>query len=128
MSTSIDTFCVGWKRKANYKHGLYFDESIAIIKPEYLIVVNIETDPGNVPPNVMDEHILIGGKQVDIKQDCYSLRPLPSGCCQLSLSSRFNINIPLNWYSGIWAEYLMEDILKGQLKLIKKHSQTNKNI
>jgi hypothetical protein len=96
LSTSIDTFCVGWKRKAYYEHGLYFDECIAIIKPERLLLLNIETNPGNVPPNVMDEHILIGGKHVDIIQDSYSLRPLPSGRCQLSLSSRFYINTPFN--------------------------------
>jgi hypothetical protein len=61
---------------------------------------------------------VLGGKHVDIQQDTYQLEKLPNGQCRLTLSSQFYINTPFNWYAGIWAKYLMNDILQGQLELI----------
>jgi hypothetical protein len=31
--------------------------------------------------------------------------------------------IYFNWYAGIWAKYLMSDLLKGELNLIKQRSE-----
>ena len=44
--------------------GLYFNETISNFETEKLLVLDIKTDPKNIPPTVMDEHILIGGKPV----------------------------------------------------------------
>lgn len=104
---------------AYYDKGLFFDETITEYEIEKRLVLDIKTDPKNIPPTVMDEHILIGGKHVDILQDIYTLEPLPNGNCLLKLSSRFFINTPFNWYAAVWAKYLMSDILNGELELIK---------
>ncbi len=125
LSTTLDTLAIGGKRKAIYENGLYFNETISKIENEKLLVLDIITDPNNIPPTVMDEHIVIGGKHVDILQDIYTLERLSDNNCRLTLSSRFYINTPFNWYAGIWAEYLMGDILTGQINLIKERA-TNK--
>jgi hypothetical protein len=117
--TTLDSLAVGGKRKAFYEKGLYFDEIISKCEPEKLLTLDIKTDPKNIPPEVMDEHILIGGKHVDILQDNYTLEQLPDGSTRLSLTSHFFINTPLNWYAGIWAGYLMSDILSEELNIIK---------
>ncbi len=122
IKTTLDTMAVGGKRKAIYEKGLYFDETISRCEPGKLLVLNIKTDPANIPPTVMDEHIIIGGKHVDILQDVYRLEQLTGGNCRLTLSSHFFINTAFNWYSGIWANYLMGDILKGELKLVKERA------
>ncbi len=131
LRTVADTFAVGGTRFAVYEKGLYFKETISEYVPGKRMVLAIKTDPDNIPPTVMDEHILIGGKHLDILKDEYSLEQLPDGSSRLSLSSRFRINTPLNWYAGLWAAYLMSDILVGELELVKartteavqKHSQ-----
>ena len=124
IKTTLDTFAVGGKRKAIYEKGLYFDETISRYEPGKLLVLDIKTDPTKIPPTVMDEHIIIGGKHVDILQDVYTLEQLPDGNCRLSLSSHFFINTAFNWYAGIWANYLMGDILNGELELVKKRTFT----
>lgn len=119
LRTVADTFAVGGTRFAVYEKGLYFKEMISEYVPGKRMMLDITTDPDNIPPTVMDEHILIGGKHLDILKDEYNLEQLPDGSSRLSLSSRFRINTPLNWYAGLWATYLMSDILAGELELVK---------
>jgi hypothetical protein len=122
LRTTLDTVSVGGKRKAIYENGLYFDETISKYENEQLLVLDIKTDPGKIPPTVMDEHIVIGGKHVDILQDIYKLEKLSDTSCRLTLSSRFYINTPFNWYAGIWAKYLMADILQTEINLINRRA------
>jgi hypothetical protein len=122
LRTTLDTVAVGGKRKAIYQNGLYFNETISKIENEKLLVLDIKTDPNNIPPTVMDEHIVIGGKHIDILQDIYTIERLSANSCRLTLSTRFYINTPFNWYAGIWAKYLMSDILRGEMNLIKQRA------
>jgi hypothetical protein len=122
LKTVADTFAVGGTRLAVYEKGLYFKETISTYEPNKLMILSIKTDPENIPPTVMDEHILIGGKHLDILEDTYQLEQLADGSSTLKLSSRFTINTPFNWYAGLWANYLMADILQGELNLIKERT------
>jgi uncharacterized protein YndB with AHSA1/START domain len=115
LTTTLDSFRVGGKRVAHYEKGLYFEETVTSYQPARQLVLQVNANPGAVPPAVMDEHILIGGKHLDILQDTYQLTPLAGGRTRLRLASRFSINTPFNWYAEIWAHYLMADILDGEL-------------
>ena len=125
IETTLDTLAIGGKRTATYEKGLFFEEIITDYEPEKRLVLDINTDPTKIPPTVMDEHIVIGGKHLDILEDVYNLRALPDGSTQVTLSSRFFINTPFNWYSGIWAKYLMKDILQNELEIIQKRALTD---
>jgi hypothetical protein len=115
LTTTLDSFQVGGKRVAYYEQGLYFEETVTSYQPARQLVLHVNANPGAVPPAVMDEHILIGGKHLDILQDTYQLLPLAGGRTRLRLASQFYINTPFNWYAEIWAHYLMSDILDGEL-------------
>jgi uncharacterized protein YndB with AHSA1/START domain len=115
LTTTLDTFRVGGRRVAYYEKGLYFEETVASYQPARQLVLRVNANPSAVPPAVMDEHILIGGKHLDILEDTYQLTPLAGGRTRLRLASRFAINTPFNWYAEIWAHYLMADILDGEL-------------
>lgn len=125
LYTELDTLKIGGTRMAYYEKGLYFTEIITEYEENKKLVLAIHTDPENIPPTVMDEHILIGGKHLDILEDIYELEALPNGKTKVTLSSKFFINTPLNWYAGLWTEYLMSDILDEQLELIKSRSAKN---
>jgi uncharacterized protein YndB with AHSA1/START domain len=120
LETTLDTLAIGGKRLAKYEKGLFFEEIITQYEPEKRLVLDVNTDPNKIPLTVMDEHIVIGGKHLDILEDIYTLDALPGGKTKLTLSSRFFINTPFNWYSSIWANYLMNDILKNELNIIQK--------
>lgn len=126
LQTTLDTLARGGKRKAIYEKGLFFDETISKYENEKLLVLDIKTDPNKIPPTVMDEHIVIGGKHVNIIQDIYKLEKISDTSCRLTLSSYFYINTPFNWYAGIWAKYLMADILNSEINLIRKRATNQK--
>ncbi len=115
LTTTLDSVRVGGKRVAYYEKGLYFEETVLSYQPAHQLVLRVNANPGAVPSAVMDEHILIGGKHLNILQDTYQLAPLAGGRTRLRLASQFAINTPFNWYAELWAHYLMADILDGEL-------------
>ena len=115
LTTTLDSLQVGGRRVAYYEKGLYFEETVTSYQPARQLVLRVDANPGTVPPAVMDEHILIGGKHLDILEDTYYLTSLSGGRTRLRLASQFYINTPFNWYAELWARYLMADILDGEL-------------
>ncbi|WP_044086187.1 hypothetical protein [Lewinella cohaerens] len=123
LYTTLDTCLLGNKRMCYYEKGLVFEETITEVVPHKKLVLDIYVDPTKIPATVLDEHIVIGGKHVDVLKDTYLLEPQTDGATHLSLTSQYSINTPFNWYAGIWAKYLMSDLLKGELNLIKQRSE-----
>ena len=115
LNTTLEKPVVNGSRIATYEKGLTFIETIRKIQPGRLLVLEITNDPSKISTAIMDEHIVIGGKHIKLLEDEYRLEELPNGRTLLSLSSRFSINTPFNWYAGLWAEWLMSGILKEEL-------------
>jgi hypothetical protein len=122
LNTTTGKVAVGGFRVANYEKGLTFMEIIEKMEPGRSLVLAIKTDPSKISKAIMDEHIVIGGKHVQLLQDEYRLEELPGGQTRLTLSSRFSINTPFNWYAGIWSKWLMSDILQEELNAVRQIS------
>jgi hypothetical protein len=122
LNTTVGKIAVGGSRVANYEKGLTFMETIEKIEPGRSLVLSIKTDPSRISKAVMDEHIVIGGEHVQLLQDEYKLEELSGGRTRLTLSSRFSINTPFNWYAGIWSKWLMSDILQEELDAVRQIS------
>lgn len=122
LRTTLDTMAVGGKRTAWYERGLYFEETIVDYQPNQLFRVRIKSNPGSIPPNVLDEHVVVGGKYFKALEDTYRLTPLSNNSCLLQLSGRVEINTPFNWYAKIWACWLLSDTFDGLLQVINKRA------
>lgn len=122
LHTSVDTLAVGGKRTAFYERGLYFEERVTEIIPGERLRVAIKADPGSVPPSVLDEHIVIGGRHFKALEDTYQVTALPDGSCRLSLSGKIVINTPFNWYAGLWARWVLEDLFQNLLGIINQRA------
>ncbi|MCC6460214.1 MAG: hypothetical protein IT260_07070 [Saprospiraceae bacterium] len=123
LRTDLDTLAVGGRRTAVYERGLVFDETILELEPMRRMVLSVKTDPEKIPPTVLDEHILVGGRHFSTLEDVYRLEPLPGGRCRLRLSGQYTISTPFNWYAGCWAEWLVSDVLQGVLEVVKSRSE-----
>lgn len=123
VHTTLDSAAVGGVRMAYYERGLYFKETITQYEPGKFMRLAVKTDPYNIPPAVMDEHILIGGKHLDILEDTYQLESAQDGTTRLTLSSKYMINTPLNWYVSMWSSMLMDDVLGNELAIIKHRAE-----
>lgn len=116
LRTALDTLAVGGRRMAYYERGLFFEETITHCQPGAQLVVAIKADPDNIPPTVLDEHIAIGGRHFKALEDTYTLHTLPDGRCRLQLSGRISIQTPFNWYAGLWAQWVLGEVLEGVLE------------
>ncbi|GAA4317322.1 SRPBCC family protein [Flaviaesturariibacter amylovorans] len=123
LRTESEPFAVGARRRAIYEKGLVFDETVTQCVPARALDLAVHIDPKKVPPTVLDEHIVIGGKHVQVEEDRYRLEPLPGGRTRLSLASSYRIYTPFNWYAGLWSRFLMGDILGGELALVKARAE-----
>lgn len=117
--TTLDKAAVGGKRVAYYEKGLYFNEEIVEMNEARFLRLKIDVDPTEVPPNVMDEHIVIGGEYFDLKEDRYRLKALPNGNTQVTLTSDYFIRTPINSYTQWWAKWLMDGVIEGELEALK---------
>lgn len=118
LSTLVDTLAIGGKRKAIFEKGLFFEETIVECIPNERLRVQIKSDPGSIPPNVLDEHVAIGGKHFKALEDTYQITPMPNGRCRLQLSGKVELNTPFNGYAWLWTRWLMSDFFDNLLNTI----------
>ena len=127
VATALDTLAVGGTRVSYYEKGLHFQEKVVRLEKERLLTLTVNTEPGQFPPSVMDEHVMIGGKHLDILDNTYQFESLADGRTRVTLAGRFYINTPFNWYARIWANYLMSDILQGELYSVRARAMAAKH-
>ncbi|BAV06904.1 hypothetical protein FLA_2924 [Filimonas lacunae] len=126
QSTRLDNVAVGGSRVATFEKGLVFYEKVTQCIPEKQLALSIKTLPDQIAADVLDEHIVIGGKHLNMLGDVYELQSMPGGKCKITLSSRFVICTPFNWYASIWAHWLMNDVLQSELSLIAQRCAEQK--
>jgi len=119
LSTTLDTLAINSHRIAAYEKGLTFDETICRLEPARRLEVTITNDPAKISKAIMDEHIVIGGDHIRMQGDTYTLEPMSGGKTRLSLVSHFSINTPFNWYAGLWAKWLMSDVIREELNSVR---------
>ncbi len=115
LYTTLDTVAVGGKRMAQYERGLLFEETIVALEPEKSMVLDIFIDPKKIPPTVLDEHVAVGGRYFHSLQDTYTLVALPGERTQVTLTGRYTLCTPINWYAEIWTNLMVGENLKGTL-------------
>jgi Polyketide cyclase / dehydrase and lipid transport len=122
LRTELDTLATGGRRTVFYEQGVYFEQTIMAYAHEKQMTVAYKANPGNIPPYVLDEHLVVGGRHFKAFEDTYRLTPLPDGRCRLQLSAHILIYTPFNWYAGLWARWGMSDVLDGLLEMIAERA------
>lgn len=110
---------VGGVRHAAFERGLVFIETINVWEPMKELSFHIRTDPASIPPTTLDPHVMVGGQYFDVLQGTYTIETLDDDSQILHLKSEFNLSTRFNFYSGLWARFLMRDIQQSILNVIK---------
>ena len=123
IRAELDTLAVGGQREAIFERGLVFHETVFEYEHLRRMAFSIKANPDEIPPTAMDEHVVVGGKYFDVLEGRYALEPLDEDRCRLHLSSRFVVSTSFNFYSGLWARWIMSDIQENILQVIKRRSE-----
>ena len=84
---------------------------------------SIKPNTAEIPSTTFDEHVLIGGEYFDVLNGTYRLEEVGSGMYRLHLWSEFKLNTTFNYYSGLWATWIMKDIQNNILRVVKMRSE-----
>ncbi|MBC3540900.1 hypothetical protein ACFSC6_22435 [Rufibacter sediminis] len=84
----------------------------------------VKLDEHSIPPNTLDEHVMLGGEFFDVVKGAYHITPLTSGKSLLTLTSTYRVTTTFNFYCTWWADFLMDDLHKMILEVIKTRSET----
>ena len=87
------------------------------------MVFSIRANPYDIPSTTMDEHIVVGGKYFDVLTGTYDLQKLTDTTYRLHLYSHFKLTTTFNFYASWWAGWIMKDIQKNILEVIKERSE-----
>ncbi|RTQ51442.1 hypothetical protein EJV47_06460 [Hymenobacter gummosus] len=119
----LDRPGVGGVRRISWEKGLRFQERITAWQPGRGFAYNIDVDPASIPPQTLDEHVLVGGRYFDVLRGGYQLQPLGAGRCRLTLRCTYRVSTNLNGYARLWADYLLNDFNEAILEVVQARSE-----
>ena len=116
---------VGGVRNASFERGLTFIEVVDVWEKEKKISFSISTHPESIPTTTLDEHVVVGGRYFDVLRGTYEIIPVSESKSILKLSSEVRVSTRFNFYTNIWAKFLMKDIQNTILKVIKERCEND---
>lgn len=108
-------------RVATFDGGLQFRETVTIWEPGKAISFNIHALPA--PPEVLDEHVSVGGPYFDVLQGGYEIEKLGENQIKVKLSSKHRLSTTFNWYASFWTKWVMKDLQYAILTVIKNRCE-----
>jgi hypothetical protein len=115
---------VGGVRHATFERGVEFIETVDEWVPQRKISFSITPNTATIPPTTFDEHVTVGGRFFDVLRGTYELQPLPGGRTRLVLYSQQRLSTNLNPYAGLWTDYVMSEIQRRILQVVKRRCET----
>ncbi len=108
----------GPMRRVTMGHGIYFDEIVEEARqPEYLRW-RFRFYDDSFPAGMLDEHVAIGGHYFDFIDTAYRLEAVGSGT-RITMTLRYRLTTPFNWYAAPFAQWLLGDLLASNLSFYR---------
>ena len=121
----LDKEKIGGVRNITWEKGIKFEEKIKSWDEGNGFAYDINVDPTSIPPTTLDEHVMIGGKYFDVLEGSYKIDKLGQTKNLVTLSCTYRVTTNLNFYSKLWADFILDDFNEMILEVIKKRSETN---
>jgi hypothetical protein len=118
LDGQLDKEGIGGIRSITWEKGIKFQEVIKSWDEGNGFSYDINVDPASIPPTTLDEHVMIGGKYFDVVEGSYKI-----DAHKVTLTCTYRITTSLNFYSKIWADYVLDDFNQMILEVIKKRSE-----
>jgi uncharacterized membrane protein (UPF0136 family) len=114
---------VGAERRITWEKGIRFTEKITEWNEGTGFYYDIIVNPHSIPPKTLDEHVLVGGQYFDVTRGSYHLTEITPEQTQVTLTCRYRITTTLNWYSSLWANFMLSDFNQMILEVIRKRAE-----
>lgn len=125
QSGFVDKEGVDGVRHITWEKGIKFEEKITSWDDGDGFAYDINVDPNSIPPTTLDEHVMIGGKYFDVLNGSYKIEQIDQNKCNVILTCTYRVTTNLNFYSKLWADFILNDFGEMILEVIKKRSEKN---
>ena len=123
LSGELDQEGIGGVRHITWDKGIKFEEHITSWDHNNGFTYDIKVDPNSIPPTTLDEHVMIGGKYFDVLNGSYKIEQLTQTKSKVTLTCTYRVTTNLNFYSKLWADFILDDFNEMILEVIKKRSE-----
>lgn len=115
---------VGAIREVRWQQQLNFQEVITDWKPGARIWWRFHFAGADLARwGLQDRHLLPDGTTYQISDGGYTLTPLGEGRTRLTLTTRYLVRTPVNWYARIWGEVFIGDVSNNVLAVIADRAE-----
>lgn len=123
LSGELDKDGVGGIRHITWEKGIKFEETITSWDERNGFTYDINVDPHSISPKTLDEHVMIGGRYFNVLKGSYKIDSIAPKKSLVTLSCTYRVTTNLNWYSKLWADFILNDFNKMILEVIEKRSE-----
>jgi hypothetical protein len=113
----------GETRFSNWEKDVQFSALVTSRKEAESITWRYAFAPDSFPPGTMDEHVVIGGRYIDLGETTFNLSASSPGTTQLEVVGRYRLTTPVNFYAIPVSKLLGHDFLRSLLGLYKVRSE-----
>lgn len=109
-------------RKSRWGKGVQFDEPITLWEENRRVRWRYVFGPNAFPPGAMDEHVVLGGRYLDLLDTGYLLTPQDGGT-RLTVQVNYRVSTPFNAYAAPLSQWLVDDTARAILGFYKQRSE-----
>ena len=113
---------VGAVRQLEWTRGVKFQEIITQWEENRLLAWDFNFGPESIPAAV-EAHIDVDSSYLKLMNGDYQLEALPNGHTRLTLTTRYRIATPINFYCDLWGKVFLNDFHGVVLKVIRERSE-----
>lgn len=109
-------------RRVTMGNDVYFDEIVQEWRPPELVGWRYRFYDDSFPHGMLDEHVAIGGHYFDFIDTAYRLRSAREGT-SVTMTLRYRLTTPFNWYAAPFAEWLLGDLMESNLGIYRRRAE-----
>lgn len=113
---------VGAVRQLEWTRGVKFQEIVTRWEENRLLARDFRFGTDSIPAAV-EAHINVDSSYLKLTNGDYHLEALPNGHTRLTLTTRYRIATPINFYCDLWGKVFLNDFHGVVLKVIRDRSQ-----
>ena len=123
----LDREGAGATRHVVWQEGIRFKEVVTDWQPGKRLWWDFRFDATDMDAWAMqDRHLLPDSPHYRITDGGYVLEPLADGRTRLTLTTRYWVQTPVNWYAHLWGELFVGDVSANVLAVIRQRSEGDK--
>ncbi|MBO9685321.1 MAG: SRPBCC family protein [Mitsuaria chitosanitabida] len=116
----------GEVRESRWERGVHFRGRITERDEGRSIAWRYEFSPDSFPPGTMDDHVVLGGRYLDLGETRFVLTPVDATHTRLDVEAHYRVSSTINVYAVPVADLLGRDFVDMLLALYRDRSEAAK--